>query len=281
MNARLNYIGAGYFSRMGIGLLEGREFTDADREGAADVMIVNEAFLEKFDIPRATAVGTMVGRSTAEGPDHQIVGVIPDTKYANVKDSVGAVFYTPYMQNGGLNQLNFYVRSAGDPSTVAAAIPAALRELDPNLPVQGLRRFEETIRENVFLDRMMSMMAGAFAGLATLLAAVGLYGVLAYSVGQRTREIGVRMALGAQRGQVRGMVIRQMARMAVIGSVVGAALAVWIGQSAQALLYELGGTDPIVMALAGLLLGGGAIAAGYFPARRASRVDPLLALRSE
>ncbi len=281
MNSRLNYIGAGYFSKMGVALLEGREFTDSDREGALDVMVVNEAFLEKFDIPRATAVGTMVGRSTAEGPDHQIVGVVPNTKYANVKDSVGAVFFTPYMQNAGLNGLHFYVRSGGDPAAVAAAVPSALRELDPNLPVEGLRRFEEAIRENVFLDRMMSMMAGAFAGLATLLAAVGLYGVLAYSVGQRTREIGVRMALGAQRGQVRAMVIRQMARMAIIGSLVGAALAIWIGRSAQTLLYELGGTDPIVMALAGLLLGGVAIAAGYFPARRASRVDPLEALRYE
>jgi predicted permease len=281
MNTRLNHVGAGYFSKMGIALLDGREFTEADRAGAADVMVVNEAFLEKFDIPRATAIGTMVGRSTAEGPDHQIVGVVPDTKYANVKDSVGAVFYTPWMQHEGLNGLNFYVRSAADAGAIAGTIPTVLRELDPNLPVEKLTRFEEAIRENVFLDRMMSMMAGAFAGLATLLAAVGLYGVLAYSVQQRTREIGVRMALGARRGQVRGMVIRQMARMAVIGSLAGAVLAIWIGRSAQALLYELGSGDPIVMALAGLMLGGVAIAAGYFPARRASRVDPLEALRHE
>jgi len=281
MNSRMNEVGAGFFARMGIPLLDGREFTTADRQGAEEVAIVNEAFLRKFDIPRATAVGTMMGRASEEGADVRIVGVAPDTKYANVKDSVGATFFIPHAQDPSPLGLHFYVRTRAGASEVATAIPPVLRELDPNLPVEGLRRFEETVRENVFLDRMMSVMAGAFAGLATLLAAVGLYGVLSYSVQQRTGEIGVRMALGARRAQVRGMVIRQMARMAIVGSLVGIVLAVLVGQSARVLLYELGGTDPLVMALAALLLAAVAMAAGYVPARRASQVHPQEALRYE
>ncbi|MDT8369063.1 MAG: ABC transporter permease [Longimicrobiales bacterium] len=281
MNARYNEIGADYFSKMRVPLLAGREFTDADRGDAAPVAVVNEAFLKKFEIDRARAVGTRIGRSTAGEPRIEIVGVIPDTKYANVKDTVPPVFYTPWKQDAGLDGLHFYVRADGDLAAIAGAIPAAVRELDPNLPVEGLVRFEDRIRENVFLDRMMSVLAATFGGLATLLAAVGLYGVLAYSVEQRTREIGVRMALGAQRGEVRAMVLRQMARMAGIGAVAGGVLAVFIGRSAQSLLYELGGSDPVVIVLAGLVLGGVALAAGYIPAGRASGVDPLEALRYE
>jgi len=137
------------------------------------------------------------------------------------------------------------------------------------------------IRENVFMDRMISVLSTGFAVLATLLAAIGLYGVLAYTVAQRTREFGLRMALGADGGRVRGMVMRQVAVMAVIGGLVGLVVAVGIGQAAQSLLFEIKGYDPVVLSLSAAVLAVVTLAAGYLPALRASRIDPMKALRYE
>jgi ABC-type antimicrobial peptide transport system permease subunit len=156
-----------------------------------------------------------------------------------------------------------------------------IKVLDPNLPVDDLRTVKQQVRENVFLDRMISTLAAAFAALATLLAAVGLYGVLSYSVAQRTREIGVRMALGAAGGTVRGMILRQVTRMIVVGGIIGILAALGLGWGARSLLYGMEGYDPWVVVLAALLLSGVALGAGYVPALRASKVDPMQALRYE
>jgi putative ABC transport system permease protein len=156
-----------------------------------------------------------------------------------------------------------------------------IKNLDPNLPVENLKTLPQQVRENVFLDRMISTLSAAFAGLATLLAAVGLYGVLAYTVAQRTREIGVRMALGADGGRVRGMVLRQVGLMTLIGGTIGIAAALGLGRAARSLLFELKGHDPVVVAVAALILAAVALGAGYIPALRASRVDPMQALRYE
>jgi ABC-type antimicrobial peptide transport system permease subunit len=153
--------------------------------------------------------------------------------------------------------------------------------IDPNLPVENLRTMPQQVRDNVFLDRMISMLSAGFAALATLLAAVGLYGVLAYTVTQRTREIGLRMALGAAPGRVRAMVLRQVAVMTVVGGAIGLLAAVWAGRTAQAVLYEIEGHDPIVLAVSTTLLAIVALGAGFLPAHRASKVDPMLALRYE
>ena len=156
-----------------------------------------------------------------------------------------------------------------------------VKGLDPNLPIDDLKTMERQIEENVFLDRMISVLSTAFAALATLLAAVGLYGVLAYTVAQRTREFGLRMALGADGRQVRGLVMRQVAVMAAVGGLVGLGAAVGIGQAAQSLLYEITSADPIVLAICTGVLSLTTLAAGYLPARRASRIDPMKALRYE
>ena len=177
--------------------------------------------------------------------------------------------------------MTFYVRTGMEPSSVLRAIPEVIKSLDPNLPVENLRTMEAHVRENVFMDRMISTLSAAFAVLATLLAAVGLYGVLAYAVAQRTREIGLRMALGAAGPTVRGMVLKQVGLMVLVGGVVGIGAALALGRGAQSLLYEMEGHDPMVVALAAVLLSGVALGAGYLPALRASRVDPMQALRYE
>ncbi len=279
-NSRFNEIGPGYLSTLGIPLMAGREFTTSDRADAPKVAIVNEAFTRKFGLEGASAVGAMMSTG-GEELDIQIVGVVQDAKYNDVKDAVPPLFLTPYRQDEGIGWINFYVRAGGDPTPVIRAIPEVVEALDPNLPVERLKTLDQQVRENVSLDRLISTLAGAFAALATLLAGVGLYGVLAYTVAQRTREIGLRMALGAGSARVRGMVLRQVSRMTVVGGLLGVLAAVGLGRAAQSLLYGLDGWDLPVVGVVAVVLGAVAFVAGYLPALRASRIDPMAALRHE
>lgn len=276
-NARFNEIGAGYFATMSVPLIAGREFTLADRAGASKVAIVNEAFAKKFNLGR-DAVGKMMS-SDGEELDMQIVGLVKDAKYSEVKAEIPPLFFIPWRQDERIGFMNFYVRTAIDPAQVMRAVPGVIARLDPNLPVEELKSLPQQVRENVFLDRMIGTMSAAFAGLATLLAAVGLYGVLAYTVERRTREIGVRMALGADRGRVQRMVLRQVGFMLMAGGVIGVGAALVLGRAAGSLLYGVDGNDPVTIVFAVALLTLFALAAGYIPALRASRVDPLSALR--
>jgi ABC-type antimicrobial peptide transport system permease subunit len=156
-----------------------------------------------------------------------------------------------------------------------------MSRLDPNLPVEELRTLQQQVEDNVFLDRFITVLATSFAFLATLLAAVGLYGVLAYTVAQRTREIGLRVALGAAPAMVRGLILRQVARMTLIGGIIGLAAAIALGRLAESLLYELRGHDLVVLISAAVALSLAALGAGFIPAYRASRLDPMQALRTE
>jgi len=279
-NARYSQIGTGYFRTLGIPLLAGREFTPADDRGTPKVAVVNEAFAKKFNLGR-DAVGKRMSTGRDEELDIEIVGLAQNAKYSEVKDEIPPLFFTPYRQDSTVGAMNFYVRTAVAPEQLLRTIPAVIARLDATLPVENLKTMPQQVRENVFLDRMISTLSAAFAALATLLAAVGLYGVLAYTVAQRTREIGVRMALGADAGRVRGMVLRQVARMTLVGGVIGIAAALALGRAARSLLFELEGHDPGVVAAAAAVLALVAFGAGYIPARRASRVEPMQALRYE
>ena len=278
-NTRFNEVGPAYFRTTGTPLVAGREFTRADAASTAKVAVVNEEFAKRFGLGRQ-AVGKRIGMGGNE-LDIQIVGLTRNAKYSEVKDAVPPLVFLPYRQDAQIGELTFYVRSAADPTRVLAAIPKVVARLDPNLPVEDLKTLAAQARENVFMDRFIGVLSSAFAVLATLLAAVGLYGVVAYSVAQRTREIGLRMALGAGPAAVRGMVLRQVAWMTVIGGAIGLAAGIYVGRAARSLLYELQGFDPVVLtaSLAGLALV--ALAAGYVPARRAAAIDPLRALRFE
>jgi len=279
-NARFNLIGSGYFQTLGIPVLAGREFTAADAIGAPKVVMVNETFAKKFNLGRG-AVGKHVGEGRDKPLDMEIVGLVKDAKYSDVKREIPPQFFRPYRQDENIGSINFYVRTASAPEPFMATVTKAVAQVDPNLPVENLRTLPQQVRDNVFLDRFISVLSTAFAGLATLLAAIGLYGVLAYTVSQRTREIGLRMALGAAPGMVRGMVLRQVAVMTVIGGFVGLAGAVSVGRLAQSLLFELKGWDPVVLAGSAVTLGIVALGAGFLPALRASQVEPMRALRYE
>ena len=282
-NARLNQVAPTYFSTMGIPLLAGREFTLSDAEGAPKVAIVNEAFTRKFGLDAREAVGTFMSSHGGIGTDldMEIVGLVQDATYSDVKRGAPPLFFTPYRQNDGLGNLTFYVRTGMEPAPVMQAIPGVVSRLDANLPVERLKTLEQQVSESVVVDRLISSLAAAFAVLATLLAAVGLYGVLAYTVAQRTREIGLRMALGAGGHHVRNMVLRQVTRMTAVGGIIGVAVALGIGRFAQSLLFELDGNDPWVVASVVLVVAAVAFTAGYLPALRASKVDPMEALRYE
>jgi predicted permease len=278
-NSRYNELGVGYFKTLGVPIISGRDFTEADALGRPRVAIVNEAFAKKFKLGRDA-----VGKRMSQGGDTldiEIIGLAKDSKYSQVKQPIPPVFYVPYRQDSTIGSNRFYVRSGMDPATVMKAIPGVIKKLDPDLPIAGMRSLEQQVKDNVFLDRMISTLSAAFALLATLLAAIGLYGVLAYSVAQRTREIGVRMALGANGTEVRMMVLKQVGIMTLIGGVVGLAGALELGSLAKSLLFELQGYDPAVMATSIAALTAVAFGAGYLPALRASRIDPMQALRHE
>ncbi|HLB37585.1 MAG TPA: ABC transporter permease [Gemmatimonadales bacterium] len=277
--SRFNMIGPGYFSTLGIPLVAGREFTASDGSERPKVAVVNQAFAKKFGLG-SDPVGKFMAVGSGE-LDMQIVGLVKDAKYSEVKQEIPPLYFRPYRQNEGIGSMTFYARTSADPGQVLRAVPALIAGLDPNLPVEGLKTLDQQVRDNIVLDRVIGLLSAAFAVLATVLAAIGLYGVLAYTVAQRTREIGLRMALGADGPDVRGMVLWQVGRMTVIGGVLGLAAALGIGRVATSLLFEMKGYDPTVVAAVAVLLGAVALGAGLVPALRASQVDPMRALRYE
>src|SRR5574338_1592733 len=277
-NSRYQAAGAGYFTMIGTPILSGRDFRPSDTQGAAQVAVVNLAFAEKFKLGR-DAVGKFMGRAGNDSLSIQIGGLVPNVAYNNAKQPPQPVFYLPWMQVGVVGQMYFYARTRLAAEQLVAAIPPMMKRVDPTLPVQELRTMPQQLNENVFLDRMISVLSAAFALLATLLAAVGLYGVLAYSVSQRTREIGVRMALGADAGRVQRMVLRQVGTMVAVGAALGTVGALALGRAAKALLFGLEGHDPVVFVSAVVLLATVAFGAGWLPARRASKTQPMMALR--
>ena len=281
-NASYNSIGPGYFKTMGIPLIAGREFTRADALGTPKVAIVNQAFARKFNLGDHP-LGKRFGEGGGPGTkfDIEIVGLAQDAKYSEVKQAIPPQYFMAYRQGDRLGYGNFYIRTVTPPEQMLSTIPAVMRKLDASLPLGDVKTMETQVRQNVAEDRVISTLSFAFAILATVLAAVGLYGVLAYTVAQRTREFGLRMALGADGGDVRGLVMKQVMWMAVIGGMIGLAAAIGIGRVAKSLLFEMTGYDPLVLTGATIALAIVAIGAGLLPALRASKIDPMTALRYE
>jgi predicted permease len=281
MNPNFNYVSPGFFSTVGVPLLSGRDFADSDVAGAAPVAIVNETFAKYF-FKDKDAVGQHIGfgRRGDKAPI-TIIGLVRDNKAANLREKPKRFVFIPYTQAEEVGQMTYYVRSRLDPGLLAGRVRALVREADAALPVTDMKTMEAQIRESLFVDRMVAGLSAAFGFLATLLAAVGLYGVMSYAVTLRTREIGIRVALGAERRTVLLMVLKEVAVLALIGVAIGLPSGYGLGRLVESQLYGMTARDPLTFAVATLTLLTAALLAGYIPAARATRVDPLVALRYE
>jgi predicted permease len=259
----------------------GREFTERDRAGAPHVAIVNETF-QRYFFGHESAIGRRftVGSS---GPqlEREIVGVVRDIRTSNVKDEIWRGVYLPIAQEDQVDVASAYVRTAGNAAGLGDTLRAMMQRLDPSMPVFDLQTMEARMSDSLFTDRLLATLSSAFAVLATLLAAIGLYGVMSYAVARRRKEIGVRMALGANAGQVQRMVLGEIGVMAAAGIVIGLAAALKLGKLVASALFGMSPMDPIALAAAVVLLTSVTFAAGWIPARKASRIEPLRALRTE
>ncbi len=276
------YISPNYFSTMGIPLAAGREFTDADTTTSQKVIIINQALARRFFAGR-NPIGLHIARGAGSSvhPDMEIVGVVADSKWDGPRAKIVPFMYQPYTQDPELGTLVFYVRTERDPAQMAATLHATMERLDANLPVNNMRTLTAQIGDEMFNDRLVAVLSMSLALLAALLAALGLYGVLSYVVARRTREIGIRMALGGQRADILRLVLGQGAQLTVIGGVVGIIAALALARLMSSLLFGVRANDPLTFIAVAVLLAIVSGAACYIPARRAVRVDPIVALRYE
>lgn len=282
MNVRMNWVGPDYFATMGIPLIAGREFTRSDSATSPKVAIINESMARRF-FPGRSPLGSRFGFGSGDAVrlNIEIVGVVKDSKHSDARERGGSFIYTPYSQRADIGRLTFYVRTRQEPASLAAAVRSEVRLRDANLPVFNLKTFEEQLDESMVADRIMTLLSGSFGLVAAALASIGLYGVMAYTVARRTREIGIRVALGATRRRVSWLVLREVGVLALAGLVVGLPGAFAIGRLAESLLFGVTAGDLSVFATSTALLALVALLGGYLPARKAGRIDPMTALRYE
>src|SRR2546426_185515 len=265
---------------MGIRLRNGRTFTSQDARPAAGVVIVTEAF-EKHHFPGQSAVGKRIRlRSSAEAPWLTVVGVVSDVRQGGWAKDVVPEVYSPELDDAG-DALSFVIRVAGEPDHLISAVRAVMAEVEPNQSLHNLMTMEQRLADTTTSRRLNTALLGSFAAVALLLAAVGIYGVMSYAVTQRRREIGVRMALGAQKSDVLGLVIGGGLRLALAGVVIGMIGALALTHYLSSLLYSVKATDPLTFVSVAVALTGVALLACWVPARRAARGDPMEALRYE
>jgi predicted permease len=283
--AYVNAVTPTYFDVMRIAVLQGRSFTEDDREKATSVAIVNDAFVRQFSFGGAP-IGRRVGLCNSEscGPQAtrmmEIVGVTEDAKYADLRAAAPPIVYVPYAQvQRNLSELQ--VRTTGDVSAVGSTVFRALADVDRRLAIVGMMAARDRIDAALATENMVAKLSSVFGLVALALAAVGLSGLVAYVTAQRTREIGVRMALGAGRREVRRLVLGNTMRLVALGAGIGIPVALALARLLSGLLYQVEPYDPVVLSLSLGVLVCVALVAGYLPAQRAARVDPIKALRAE
>jgi predicted permease len=292
MNPYCNAVSPGYFATMGIPLLLGRDFTLKDEHTVAPerglnipnfrVAIANEKFVKHY-FGDANPIGRHIGFGMDPGTKTpmEIIGVVKDAKYTSMRDEIPRQLFFPYLESTVGGGMTAYVRTTGEPSQMFQALRGAVRRLDANLPVYKLRTVDEQMDQSLLTERLIAILSTVFGLLATVLAIVGLYGVMAYTVNRRTREIGIRMALGAVSSNVIWLVMREVVMLIGLGVAIGLPAAWGLSRLVQTQLYGITPNDPVTLAMATLSLVAVACAAGYIPALRATRVDPVTALHYE
>jgi putative ABC transport system permease protein len=271
----------GYFATMGIALRRGRDFTDIDRAGQEPVAIISESVARKF-WPNEDAIGKRIGYPF-DSPWLTVVGVVPDTKQDSLRDTSTTSIYTPWAQRTRVSSTELWIvaRASGDPTAIGGAIRGIVHDVDRSIPVSDVRTMDAVVSESVRTSRFVTLLVASFATLALLLGAVGIYGVMSYLVSQRSREMGIRLALGASRRAVIGLVVRRAAMLAAVGAVIGVIASLAATRSLRQLLFGISATDPLTLISVPLLFLAVAALASYAPALRATRVDPASALRAE
>ncbi len=275
-------VSAGYFSTMGMPLLAGREFTDQDRAGTQKVAVVNESFARHYFGQPQLALGHYYGKGAGQIPvDTEIVGVVKDARHTGVRQEITRTAFTPYLQEPSLSAMSFYVRTWQSPESAESTLRRAMQQLDSKLVLDNFRTMQEQIDDNLASERLIAILASSFGVLAVLMAAIGLYGVLAYSTTQRTREIGIRIALGAARGSVMRLVLVEVLWLVGISIAFALPASLLLTRAARSQLFGISSSDPLTLAAATLLVSVVALASALLPARRAAKTDPIVALRYE
>jgi predicted permease len=277
------WTGPGYFEAMSIPVLAGRGFADADSEPGATAFVVNQAFLDRFGLGM-DAVGQRIEAFSAyyQGRSPEIIGVVGNSRLTGIRSDPAPQVFTPRRRgDGSFSSFVFYVRSTVDADAMTAMVRPLIASIDPNLPVSQLRTMTQQLRGQTTGDRLIATLSAIFAGLATALAAVGLYAVLSYNVNERTREFGLRLALGASPRALLAMVMNQIGRIATVAVLVGVAVAIGVGRIVESLLFGVSGYNLTAFGLAIAVISGVALGASFLPARRASRVAPMEALREQ
>ncbi len=274
-----NVVSDDFFRTLGIPLVTGRTFDDRDTPAAPPVVVMNETAAALY-FPHDTALGKRVSFSGAHGPWVEVVGIVRNSKYASLNEGPRAIAYLPLSQNHETG-VTLYVRTAGSPAALAATTRHEIQALEPNLPVPDIQTMADTVGTSLYAARMGAALLTVFGVLALLLAAIGIYGVLAFSTARRTRELGIRLALGADARRVFGLVLREGLVLVTIGIAIGLGLAFASGRGVRTFLYGVGAHDPLTFVGVTLALALVAMAACAIPARRAMRVDPMVALRTD
>jgi putative ABC transport system permease protein len=270
-------VSPGFFRASGLSLVRGRDFTRSDTATAPGVIIINERMSARF-WPQADPIGQTFKAGDSES--YTVVGVARDTKYRSFREAARMSMYLPLAQ-AHEPSVNLVVRSALPVAVTIALLREAVRSVDPLMPLYDVRTMAEQVNRSLYLERLRARLIGWLAALALALAAVGIYGVVSYTVTQRTREVGIRLALGAEPREILALLLGGGARLALIGMIIGAALSAWLTRSIAAQLYGIAPLDPVAFSGAAALLFAVALVATYLPARRATRIDPMLAIRAE
>jgi predicted permease len=278
-NLEVRSASPGFFRTMGIPLLSGREFNDRDAKGSPDVLVINDSMAKRF-FAGQDPVGRIIRFSRESKEQYQIVGVVADTRDVQLNSKPRPEVYYPILQNS-FGELMIMVRSSLDPAAVTGLLQKRLSSVDKDQPLRDISSMAEVISHSVAEPRFRTWLLTAFAAAGLTLTLIGIYGVISYSVAQQTREIGIRIALGAQPGNMRRLVLNHGLRLALLGAAVGVVASLFLMRVLASQLYEVKPGDPLTLISAAVAMLAVAIAASYLPARRATRVDPMIALRCE